>query len=329
MTDPIAGWYPDPGGSGGRRYWTGSKWTDHVAPAAPPTRPAGFKPTEAGLGDDRFATQGTTPMPSAEPPPSVDPPPPSSPLEPPPLEQPPPPPGWVSAVPTTTWSRQPQPPPGALPPGQAPVPGGAPVTIQGKPTLGPDGQVLSGWWRRFFGYMIDAILIGFVSYAIVIGVGLATGSFGSLFNEGKLDEWIRRAEKDPGWTPTPEDLREVLGPGVVTLILTLIGVSLVLNLLNGVLLVARSGQTVGDRVVKNRKVTQGRGIPGIGQAFLRWVIPTILSLAQLLQVVGLLAFLVWIVDYLWPIPDKSNQTLHDKAAKTYVERSDLAPPPIR
>ena len=29
-----AGWYPDPSGSGRQRYWDGSQWTEHYAPAA-------------------------------------------------------------------------------------------------------------------------------------------------------------------------------------------------------------------------------------------------------------------------------------------------------
>jgi hypothetical protein len=37
-----AGWYPDPEGSGGQRYWDGSAWTEHRSPATPqPTQPAG------------------------------------------------------------------------------------------------------------------------------------------------------------------------------------------------------------------------------------------------------------------------------------------------
>jgi hypothetical protein len=31
-TPTRAGWYPDPDGSGGRRYWDGNSWTDHLAP---------------------------------------------------------------------------------------------------------------------------------------------------------------------------------------------------------------------------------------------------------------------------------------------------------
>jgi hypothetical protein len=39
MTTPPTppGWYPDPDGSGGQRYWDGSAWTEHRSPATPVT----------------------------------------------------------------------------------------------------------------------------------------------------------------------------------------------------------------------------------------------------------------------------------------------------
>ena len=33
---PIAGWYPDPEGSGGQRYWDGDRWTDAIAGSVVP-----------------------------------------------------------------------------------------------------------------------------------------------------------------------------------------------------------------------------------------------------------------------------------------------------
>ncbi|MGY2085276.1 DUF2510 domain-containing protein [Blastococcus sp. SYSU DS0539] len=42
---PPSGWYPDPGGGPGTRWWDGQGWTEHVQQAAPPPPPA---PTATG-----------------------------------------------------------------------------------------------------------------------------------------------------------------------------------------------------------------------------------------------------------------------------------------
>jgi hypothetical protein len=52
VTTP-AGWYPDPEGSPGQRFWNGDAWTDHRAPDAPPVigaaRPASRGPDKRVL----------------------------------------------------------------------------------------------------------------------------------------------------------------------------------------------------------------------------------------------------------------------------------------
>jgi Protein of unknown function (DUF2510)/Domain of unknown function (DUF4352) len=49
MTTPPtpAGWYPDPDGSGGQRYWDGSAWTEHHSPAAHATPEPSAPPAPA------------------------------------------------------------------------------------------------------------------------------------------------------------------------------------------------------------------------------------------------------------------------------------------
>jgi hypothetical protein len=37
MTTSAAGWYPDPAGSGGLRWWDGFTWSDQVQPAVQPS----------------------------------------------------------------------------------------------------------------------------------------------------------------------------------------------------------------------------------------------------------------------------------------------------
>ena len=76
MTTPPtpAGWYPDPDGSGGQRYWDGYTWTDHRYPAAPvspppappqppaPAEPA--PPAQPAANEERTAIVQLRPVPT-------------------------------------------------------------------------------------------------------------------------------------------------------------------------------------------------------------------------------------------------------------------------
>lgn len=80
-------------------------------------------------------------------------------------------------------------------------------------------------------------------------------------------------------------------------------------------MLSRRGQTVGNMAVGTRVVDARTGGPiGPGRALGRWA-------AQVLFGLGVfLLFIPLLLDYLWPLWDPRNQTLHDKIASTVVVR---------
>jgi len=185
---------------------------------------------------------------------------------------------------------------------------------------GPDGQVLSGWWRRAFGYLIDYGLITVVTL-IAVGIVAALG-FISLDTNG-FQELLDKAEANPGYQPSQAEIQNLF-TAFLPLVLWSTLVSLALGFINGVILVMRSGQTIGDRIVGNRKVTAGRVPPGFGAAFVRWIIPWVLSLISI--IIPLIGWIPGVLTYLWPLWDSRKQTWQDKVASTVVENSNLAGP---
>lgn len=297
MTGPAAGWYPDPAGSGGRRYWNGRDWTDVVV--APP-----------GSED---------PAPAGDPAPA-----PATPMAPPTTAPVLLPPGTPMDGRTSPWPAAPSG-AGTMPPAPVPPPG---TTIRLR-SVGPDGQLLASWWRRFAGYLIDTVLIGLIVGVIVVIAEAVTGGIGTIFDTTAWDKLLAAMETNPGYQPSTSELQALFGPGFGTVLVWVTALTLLFGFLNGVLLVAATGQTVADRIVGTRKVLVGRRVPGFGPALVRWVIPTLLNLLQAVALVGLFAGAAWLLNYLWPIWDPRNQAGHDKAAGTYVELSRLAGPANR
>jgi Domain of unknown function (DUF4352)/Protein of unknown function (DUF2510) len=106
-----AGWYPDPDGSGGQRYWDGSQWTEHRSPAAPepteppppaepqaseqPTTVVPLRPAGNHVGAHRAAESGPQPQPEPVAPPEPEP---VAPPEPEPVAPPEPEPGPTAVI---------------------------------------------------------------------------------------------------------------------------------------------------------------------------------------------------------------------------------------
>lgn len=80
------------------------------------------------------------------------------------------------------------------------------------------------------------------------------------------------------------------------------------------LMLSRGGQTVGNKAVGTRVVDSQTGGPiSTGKALGRWAAEAVLFF---------LLILPGILDILWPLWDRENQTLHDKMAGTVVLRTN-------
>ena len=96
---------------------------------------------------------------------------------------------------------------------------------------------------------------------------------------------------------------------------TIEGISAVVFFVYLMLMIGRpSGQTIGNMGVRTRVVDARNPAYSIppGRAALRALVLLVLQVT----VIG------WILDILWPLWDRQNQTLHDKAAGSVVVRSE-------
>ena len=129
---------------------------------------------------------------------------------------------------------------------------------------------LSGWWRRVGAVLLDGLIVG-VPTQILVAVGTASDSAGFL---------------------------------AFAYLVAIVG-----GALYSILLVGRSGQTVGKMVLGIRIVRDGSNAPiGYGLATGRYF-ATILSA------------LPCYLGFLWPLWDDKNQTFHDKICSTVVVKT--------
>lgn len=288
MSNPVAGWYPDPAGGGGYRFWDGATWTSQTSANAssipPESAPTGGVPDpSSGWGtQDAYGQQSGYQYPTD---------------------------------PEYSYGAAGQPPP---PVGYRAPEAALPVNAK----TGPSGQILSGWWRRAGGYVLDGLIVG-IPTAIVAMIVLQTSGGAIIDDEAaqSLEDKVNAGSTDITFT----ELTAILGPGFATFITVTMIVSLSLSFINGVVLVARSGQTIGDRVVKVRKVMGDRRVPSLGIAFLRWIIPPVAGIVLTIVPFGIF---MYYLNFIWAAWDPRAQTVNDKIVRTYVERSDLNGPPL-
>lgn len=300
---PIAGWYDDPRDSNKLRYWDGAAWTEHVTEKEQQS-PGQAMPVFPGAveAQQHIWQYGQPPVPQQEqqPPPEQQQPwPPSAQGGwPPQQQQQQPQQGWQPQQQQQGWPPQQQQQPG-WPPQQQPWPP-APMIPPGA-VLTPDGAQVTTWIKRFAARLLDGIFVA-------VGTLPLTGYF--LYRAGQqlmdqMDDGSYNA-----FSPSSQ---------VVAWETAAIAIIVVSQLIYETFSLRRWGATPGKRVLGISVRLWDRG------GLLPW--PTIarrlgfvygLAALSLLPVVGILASIVALVDYLFPLWDKRRQALHDKFSNTAV-----------
>ncbi|WP_446665443.1 RDD family protein [Flexivirga sp. B27] len=174
----------------------------------------------------------------------------------------------------------------------------------------PDGEPTASWWRRLFAYIIDNILLSIVTVVVTWQwlqpwVTTITDWY---------DDLVTAAENNTAQPPVPDAIYDV--PWQFPL------VALLLYLIYEIALVAWRGQTIGHLIcgirVRGAKSTDA---PDLSTAGIRAVVKGVSNITSLVPFVSSLGTIFGLVDGLVPLGDKSAQSLHDKAAKTYVVRA--------
>lgn len=171
----------------------------------------------------------------------------------------------------------------------------------------PDGEPTASWWRRLFAYILDNILLSVVSVAISWTwlhpwVTTITNWY---------DDLLTAARDGKSQPPVPEAIYHVPWQFPV--------IALVLYLAYEIAMVAWRGQTLGHMICGVRvRGAASTAKPDLRTTAIRSVVKGVSSITSFVPFLASLGSVFTLVDGLVPLGDRGAQSLHDKAAKTYV-----------
>jgi uncharacterized RDD family membrane protein YckC len=176
----------------------------------------------------------------------------------------------------------------------------------------PDGQAVSGWWRRFFAQWVDDIIVA------VLGTMLSWPWLSQVAEA--MNTYLNRAVSaaqagiDPPSTTSFVD--DVAGPFMMmVLVYFLVGLVFEVGFLKG--FNATPGKMLLGTEVRLREAP---GALPWKAVLLRWLGKRGYSVLGLIPFAFLLTGLYYVIDMLWPLGDSKRQALHDKMAGTNVVR---------
>jgi uncharacterized RDD family membrane protein YckC len=176
----------------------------------------------------------------------------------------------------------------------------------------PDGQLLSGWWRRVGAVLLDGVVTGtlglLVGWPWVRQVGRGYSEFLGL---------VSQSARTGGPLPdTAAFERAVAGP-LLTLGLIMLVVQMVYNIGFLKAFAATPGKMALGIEVRLREEP---GVLSWGTVLRRWFAQNVGALIGIIPLVGLVGSVYTLLDCLWPLWDGRRQALHDKFARTNVVR---------
>jgi uncharacterized RDD family membrane protein YckC len=282
MSQQPSGWYDDPSNPEMLRYWDGVMWTSHTAPKKSPTLPQSTAvPPQAASSDTTgaAATQGV-PTPTTPMPQGS---------------------GWQGQAPQAYGQGGQVGQQGQY--GQAPQYPGAPANAAWMQTIKTtaDGVPLASWGRRLAAWVLDGILLTILSYLLLRS--FAPAYFTAIEN---LIDAASRQDQTELQNIATDVAAQSLRVGLITW-----GTVTVYCLAFWTTLAQTPGKmAVGISV---RRVDRP-GPLDIVTALRR----RLLSVLQVVPLVSGLYFIVFLLDYLWPLWDDKRQALHDKVGATQV-----------
>ena len=174
----------------------------------------------------------------------------------------------------------------------------------------PDGAQVTTWGKRFAARLLDVIYVFLASLPI-------TGYFFYRSYQAVSDQM------DSGSYDAFSPSSEVIKWEMIA-----IGVFMVLGLAYETFCLRRWGATPGKRTlgISVRRWDHG-GQLGWSTISLRVGFLYGLAAVSLLPVVGILALIAYLLNFLWPLWDKRRQALQDKVADTVVIEGPRSGPP--
>jgi uncharacterized RDD family membrane protein YckC len=176
----------------------------------------------------------------------------------------------------------------------------------------PDGQPLSGWWRRVFARILDSLIVGIIALPL-------TGYFYYQYFRVIWQYLKDTMDAAAAGTPTTST---TLPPEAYKWMLPAVLLGLLVAFAYEYLFLTKTGATPGKKAlgigVRLRDVP---GNPPGSAVFRRYGFIIGLSLLAAVPLVGTLFSFLALINYLWPLWDDKKQALHDKVAHTNVVRT--------